>query len=536
MTENQLIDAITLQIQIAVGLPVPPATYANYIAWDDVSDYAALLSPGQSVATVMKVLSPVGIGVYENPGYASDDFSDPDYNNNNPNSAQLPLTVSSQPVQGVYSFLIKAQFDDGIGGGFTVQKTIVTIPLCLDDRPTAALSETYSCSAGTYTSTDVTPYGNANLTLFSIVREHIVYPPSVSGQTPTTADAAVNEVGDLWTGTYEASLASTVTYIRGNTSFIFYITTRTELLVVCDSALCVLYCCLQTVRNKYYTFASRQGLNSTEVQSLQLKFQLGVAEYFMAVRAQLCGQNVDTHVVKFYQVTGCDPNCDGCSNQPAPVIPDTTTLQGADGTDGLTAQFQMSGTVFQWKYTTDVSWTDLIDFATLNLTPDFFGYNYWLYLADVTPVSTSAVSTLQTLKTNTTNFTTTDVTVGASGDYLKIHAEFAFTANKATVGKTVYVNFGAVQTGWYQDSTVGIFFPTITIDLIIRRTGNATQFIEVSMVRNGEIINYQTTGSETWAGNITTTVKAEIGDATAAVDEVTVNAFSIEIIKQVSPP
>ena len=532
MTQAELINAITLRIEIGVGIPVPPATYENYIEWEDISDYASLLLPGESVETVMKVLSPVGIGVYENAGYASNDFSNPDYPTLNPNEAQLPLAADGEPVQGVYQFLIKAQFDDGLGNTFIVQKTINSLPLCQDDdRPTAVLSETYSCEAGTYTSTDVTEYGNNNLTLLSVVRVHTVYPPAVSGQTPTTANAAVVVVGSLWTGTYEASLASTITYQNGNNYFVFYIETDTELLVTCDSALCVLYCCLLKTRDKYYTFSAAQGTNSTEVQALYRRLLLGTTEYFMAVRAQLCGQSIDTHVEKFYQVTGCDPSCECCDEDaPAPVIPAISTLQGADGTDGLTPEFQMSGTVFQWKYTTEVTWTDLIDFATLNLTPDFSGYNYELWVADETNVSTSAVSVLQTLKTNTTNFTSGPLCpIGATGDYVKIRAVFTFTTGVNTTAKTVYLNFGStVVAGWYHDSTLGTPNPTIILEMWIRRTGAATQDVEISMERNGERITYKTTGTETWAGNITTTVQANIGDATAAVNEITVTSFTIE--------
>jgi len=535
MTPTELINLITLRIEMGVGIPVPPATYANYIEWEDISDYASHLNPGETVKTVMKVLSPVGVGVYENAGYATDDFSNPDYPTNNPNEAQLPLAASGNPVQGVYQFLIKAQFDDGVGGDFIVQKTINSLALCLDDEPTPVLSETYSCEEGTFTSTDATEYGNSYLTLLTVERDHTVYPPAVSGQTPTTINGAVNEVGSLWTGTYEASLTATVTYQNGNNYFVFYIETDTEETVTCDSALCVLYCCLLKIRNKYYEFAAAQGLNSTEVQSLYRKLLLGTTEYFMAIRAQLCGQSIDTHVAKFYQVTGCDPTCDCCDEDaPAPVIPAITTLQGADGTDGLTPEFRMNGTIFQWKYTTEVVWTDLIDFSLLSLTPDFQGYNYELYVSSVTPVSTSAVSVLQTLKTNTTNFTTIPLVTIGNGDYVKITAVFQFTTNKATTAKTVYLKFGStVVAGWYQDSTVGIPNPTIEIELKISRTGAATQLVEVKMQRNGETLVYTTGGTETWAGNITTLAQGYIGDATADVDEITIVDFKIENQKQI---
>ncbi len=538
MTEQELINLITLRIQMGVGVPTPPAAYANYLTWEDVSDYAGSLTAGQSVVTVMKVLSPVSIGVYENAGYATNDFSDPDYPDNNPNTVQLPLAVNSQPVQGVYSFLIKAKFDDGIGGGFTVQKTIVSYPLCQDnDRPTPALSLTYDCEEGTFTSTDVTNYGNQNLTLISRAWANTVYPPAVSGQTPTTVDASINEVGNLWTGTYEAKLIVTVTYNNGNTTFVFYITTTDELKVVCDNALCTLYCCLQSIRNKYYEFAAAQGLQSTEVQTLYRKLLLGTTEYFMAVRAQLCGQPITTHIERFYQVTQCNPNCDGCPDAPAPVIPATTTIQGEDGTDGLTAEFQFNGAIFQWKYTTDVIWTDLFDFSTLNLVPTFSGYNYSLLVADETNVSTNAVSVTQTLKTATIDFTDALLIcpVGNTGDYIKIKAVFIITPNvQSFYPKTVYLNFGSLQIGDYLINTTGIANPTIVLELEVRRSGAATQDILVRTTRTSQISTYRTTGTETWGGNITITAQGNVGDPGAAVDSITITTWSIETFRTIT--
>lgn len=370
-TTTQVSDTLKLKITFGIAVPVPPNIYANYIAVDDISDWSSILAGGETIKTLYHIQTQVNTTVYKSAGYDTNDFSNPEYPTNDPLAQkQLPTAASGDPVEGVYKINVKIQYFNGTTNT-VIEKTVSSQPLCLDDAPTVSLSPSYSCKDATFTSQDATSYGNSKYTLQSVVRSHIVYPPDISGQSSTTVDSPTNTVGSLWTNVnYEIKLTSTVTYKKDDNYFIFVVSGTKDHDVVCDDALCTLYCLLKKVRDEYYSWL---GKNPTQERLWKERRDSGTHEYFMAVQARLCGKDESAHVTKFYTVTNLDPDCDcGCGDgssgsptEPAPVVAAVSGTPGDDGEDGLTPQLRVSGNVIQWKYTTEDAsqWRNLIDIS-----------------------------------------------------------------------------------------------------------------------------------------------------------------------------
>jgi hypothetical protein len=257
-----------------------------------------------------------------------------------------------------------------------VEKSI-TYELNANLKPTQSLELTYDCNQATFTSTDTTVYGApSGTTLQTITRTHITRPPLTSKRSDgTTAQSTVSSSSQtnflsatnnpLWTGSYDSSIAAILTYKNGNDyTYVNVAPYEKSVSVVCDSSLCTLFCYLKKLYNNYF---ENRGVNSVVANQWLAKWQLGSDIYALIARAQTCATNdVAGLYQKFYDVTGftegCDCGCDGDTS--APVLP-TVSINGTNGTNGLTPEFRMSGTLFQWKYTTDAGWTTLFDFASI---------------------------------------------------------------------------------------------------------------------------------------------------------------------------
>jgi len=254
---------------------------------------------------------------------------------------------------------------------FIVEKTF-SFDLPKNVTPKFELTETWNCSIATYTSTDTTVYCTSGCasgySVTNIVKTHTVYPPAVSGQSSVTASSTTIVLGapdnQLWTGTYEAKLSAVVTLTQGDSTVITHGSVTKEAKVICDDLLCGLYCQMQKL---YASFMGYLGHNTTEANKYKGYLEKGLICYQLATQARLCSKEsmVEQYVSDFYKLTGTDPNCNCCKDESSPVIP-TTIINGTDGTDGETPDFRVTGgTIFQYKFPSDVSWTTIFDFSTI---------------------------------------------------------------------------------------------------------------------------------------------------------------------------
>ena len=273
------------------------------------------------------------------------------------------LTASYTPLNNPNAFQVDKQFSVGLSNGLA---------------PQLSLEESYDCNAATYTSVDTTVYGApAGYTLQNIARTHVTRPPLVSKQSNgTTAQSAVTSssqtnllaatANPLWTGAYSSSIAAILTYKSGNNyTIVNCAAIEKDLVVTCDNGLCDLFCYLKKLYTKYFEYVAA---GNSVLASMELAKWQKASDIFLLIQKAITCSTGDVAALtsQFYAVTGFTQGCDcGCSgDEPAPVIP-TTSINGTNGTDGLTAEFRFSGTLFQWKYTTEVGWTTLFDFSTI---------------------------------------------------------------------------------------------------------------------------------------------------------------------------
>jgi hypothetical protein len=316
----------------------------NFSNWTDTTDWAALgvsSGAGDTVALIFQTIDPSGQYPYQNAGYQSDVFTSPDATLTDSLSPTYTLFVyagQSNPIWGTYQIMVKAKVVLASDPSNPIYGyKLFQVELVQGLTPTLKLTETNSCTALTYTSTDATSYGLSNYTLTTIDRVHTVYPPALSGQTEVTANAAIVVLGSpdnpLWNATYEASLSVTLTYTKNGNTFITHAATTAEHAVSCTNDLCALKCCLETLEkgwNKY------KGVNTVLAQDYLSKFLLCSSLYTLVQADLLCGGDPASNITAFYAAAApyCDADCNcGCSDEPGPAQA-SNILQGPTGPTG----------------------------------------------------------------------------------------------------------------------------------------------------------------------------------------------------------
>lgn len=372
-TAQQVQNALTIHNVYSILNNVAPINFGN---WDDITDWATLGvfdSNGDVVNIISKIISPIGITVYENAGFVGNDYNNPDADLTDAYSPQYILPVytgTNTAINGSYTFILKLEYIPNGESPIYVEKTF-EILLPKNVTPTLSISQSYDCRVATFTSVDTSTYCTSgcasgyNVTL--VEREHIAYPPQVSGQVSVVADAETLLLGapynPLWTGTYESKLSVYLELTNGNYQIITRAKATAEIKVVCDDLLCGLYCQLKTL---YNDFKAALGTNTSKADKLQAMWSKGMFAYQMAAHARLCSDEarVASYVNDFYNWTGADPSCGCCKDESSPVIP-TDVINGTDGINGETPEFRVVGTVFQYQYPSNPGWTTLFDFASI---------------------------------------------------------------------------------------------------------------------------------------------------------------------------
>lgn len=379
-TPTQVYAALTIENTFHILYPTAPKNYSQF---SDITDWAGLgysTGAGDVVKGIFKVIDPSGQVAYENAGYASNDFSSPDWDLTSLTAPQFNLltyTGTDTPIYGDYQFLWKVQVTPNGLNAFQVDKGFI-VGLSEGLSPVLSLEDTYDCNSATFKSVDTTIYGApVGYTIQSITKTHVTRPPLVSKKSdgvtaqPTVTSSSTTNLlaatnNPLWTGAYSSSIAAIILYKSGNNyTYVNCPAVELDTEVTCDNSLCKLFCILKKLYTQYFTYLAA---GNTVLANIELaKWQKASDIFILIWKAQTCSTgDVDLLTKKFYDVTGLSPDCDcGCSgDEPAPVIP-TTSINGQDGTDGLTAEFRVTGTLFQWKYTTDIGWNTLFDFSTI---------------------------------------------------------------------------------------------------------------------------------------------------------------------------
>jgi hypothetical protein len=588
-TPSQIIAALSIENTTNILYPTAPK---NYSSFEDITDWAGLgysTGAGDTVEGIFQVVDPTGQVVYENAGFAGNDFTSPDWDLTDlvvANYNLLTYTGTDTPIYGDYTVNLKVQVTPNGLSAIDVEKSI-TYELNANLKPTQSLELTYDCNQATFTSTDTTVYGApSGTTLQTITRTHITRPPLTSKRSDgTTAQSTVTSSSQtnyltatnnpLWTGSYDSSISAILTYKKGNDYTIVNVSAyEKSISVVCDTSLCTLFCYLKKLYNTYVDF--KDAGNSVEANMALVKWQKGTDLFVLISKAMTCATNeVEMLTDAFYKATGmtqgCGCGCDGDTS--APVIP-TVSINGTNGTNGLTPEFRMSGTLLQWKYTTDAGWTTLFDFDTIagldgtsflqgsGVPSSGLGENGDSYLnianGDIYLKSAgtwsvtgnvkgaSGVSLLHNDISNTTTstnalemlkpFAMSAGQLAADGDMIEVYSRFTTNAEVGGTLKEVYVYLGgAAILGW---ASIGGTQTYCEINLSITRTsataGKAFGTIKIGSVQftidlvDTEIIAPVSAVSATWANALNIETKADDNGGNA----ITNTAFQVTYFKK----
>jgi len=399
----------------------------NSIGITDATNWIAIgvnTGGGDTISYLYKITDPSGIVVYENNGFAGDDYSSPD--SATLANVLLNVTAGGKAVTGIYLVDVKVKVvDDGTTVyaekvfEFNLRKSLTCIK--------AKVEITFDCTTAVATSTDTTNYNASGYNIISNTRVHTLYPPETSGQTPTVGSGQIVTHTDLLApATYESDFTTNVVYRTSDNLVTVnaYFTAKTEAKSSCDDVLCKMFCCLKKLEDKYAELV-RNPTMQVGAWDLLLK---GIVYYDLAKAARLCGNEakVTYYASKFYTSTGCDPNCD-CCDDVAPVIP-AGPCECTDGTDGREVEMQAltggSNKIIQYRYVGDAGWITLCTITPTAGTPGASGTS--LIHSDPEEHLTT-VTTPQTLSTFSTDHTNDAKNLVNVGDTIELYSCYRTT-------------------------------------------------------------------------------------------------------------
>lgn len=465
MTIQQLIEATQVKFYLGSGYPIgyvfSPTTPKNFVRVEDVTDVS--LAGYEEVKFLFKITSPAGNVLYKNAGYDTDDYSVSDFGSDE--IYTMPLTANGDVQEGKYKIDIKIQFTDSDtpANDFTTSKTIYTAKYCLCDKPTVKLNLAYDCDLATFTSTDETSYSSKDLTYYSLDRTHIISPPLSSGLGNQTSDLEEFVLDNLWTGSYEAQVKSSVVFRGANTynddaeptlsDFMFYVTGADETHVECNDVLCEMYCGAKKIESKY------KAEKNSKIKENYLKLLNLASDYLnFAKESRSCGDTAKLAYWKerFYEETGLDENCDcGCTDgESAPVVPKnssngsgTVYIISSDGSVGITLTNVTGGKQFDLKvgfeqsvigeevlYKKDVGLFHTIDTDTNKFVPTFVN-QIWKDVLDSSVVINPSDPT--NLMNDTPQLDMAQYVSAISGD-TRIRMRYLYDGKLSIKGKFVY--------------------------------------------------------------------------------------------------
>jgi len=399
-----------------------------------LSDFAGygIIAP-DTAKTLLKVIDPLGATLYINAGFDTDDYTSPDFTLVTTTKAlTMPTDVNGDYLTGVYTIYMKCQVVDD---STTVVGSATTTSNVCDCAVTVSIELEADYATAVLTSTDTTNYGAYS----SISRTHTIYPPPVSGLASQTTSATTNVYSNIVTTTWSSKIVTDITYLYANDTYVTCeVEGSAEINVEADT-LCKTLCLLKKFRTDFY---SKYGKKNTA--DMEEAYQLAVNEFALAMQASRCGQNIDTYINKIYEITGLDPDCDcGCSGSfPTPVVP-TSIINGTDGTDGVTPQFQNTGTWIQVSYDEGLTWNNLFSLASVtgaagaNGTNGTDGADGVAVLHNDLTASITTTDILQKLKT----FSMTAGQLANDGDMIEVRVKFS-VSTKDDVFKSCYLYLG----------------------------------------------------------------------------------------------
>lgn len=399
---------------------------------------------GQGIAnpntakTLLSLIAPNGATVYQNAGFATDDYTSPDFTLvTTTTTKNLPVDINGDALTGTYTLTMKCQV---VQGSDTTYGSAETTSAVCDCSVTISIDLTADYATAVLTSVDTTNYG----AYLSISRTHTIYPPPISGLPSQATSATTNVYSNIVTTTWSSKITTTITYLYANDTYVECVATGSKEINVEADTLCETLCLIKKFRTDFYSRYGRK--NTADMEEI---YQLSVNEFALAMQAQRCGQDITPYINKIYELTGLDADCDcGCNDSfPTPVVP-TSIVNGTNGTNGVTPEFQNTGTWIQVSYDSGTSWTNLFSLASVtgaagaNGTNGTNGADGVAMLHNDTSASVTTTNVLDPF-TPAKTFTMTAGQLSATGDMIEIKAKFRATKDAAAKQCYLYIDSGA---------------------------------------------------------------------------------------------
>lgn len=204
--------------------------------------------------------------------------------------------------------------------------------------PTASIGLSANCPATRFYTNDNTDYNivytdpttgmTTTLSYTTIARTMVTNFPVGANQVPVdsaqTTSAASNETTTLWTGVWNATLSTDLTYTLPSGLVVSMNVAGQDFYeVTCDTNLCCIKSCLHALYDRYHN-----ALNSNEAEANRLeRYITDLSGAYISFRAAVdCGDN--DNVVKYYgimkdivEATECSCGCDENDASPTQVVP-----------------------------------------------------------------------------------------------------------------------------------------------------------------------------------------------------------------------
>lgn len=511
-----------------------------------------------NVRGLLKVVDPTGATIYQNTGWATDDFSSADIEQSGSWEKEVSLVLDSDGdvILGEYTIHYKVDLNND---GANIVESSAVCDLTDYTKPTAEISISSSCRLSTLTSKDVTSYSfSINGTSYSsssITRSHSIYKPNPTGcsipssVTTTDKERTIGGGGaadtDIWTGLWSASVTGTYTGVvsqwdalSGNTIDKFEVTDKVTANdtheVECESCLCDILTCISNMIDRW---ESKIGESVQEADNLMKKVVklLGyIQEYTLKER---CGEDTDSvcaEIVSILQSEDCD--CTASSDESTHVVPWGGTSSASTSTFSFTTGSgdPSSGNAGDLYINTD-DWTLWKNVAGTWISQGSFeggsgsSTDVWnVKYSDISDTATTG-DTEEDLK----SYTLPADTLDTNGDKIVVEAVFELGTN--TREKTVKMYFGGDEIASYF-TNVYLTSDTnkVKIRATIHRISASSQIADVEIYHYGSPSNViaPKISSLSKALGSTQVVKITGDNEASASGDVTAKLFTVDVFKK----
>lgn len=447
ITQQQLEN--TLNLKGVFSLINGAATLTDSSVWSSLGVTSAKI--------LLQINDPTGDLVYQNAGYFTANYGAPDldvFASVPTFSFTLPQDINGAYLQGTYTINIAIQIISAFGTQTFSDTVYENVSSCCNGV-VANVTPVINYLNAQVTVVDNTNYGN----FISVANTITLYPDPTAGQAAQTATGSGTPYTLIWqppmgqktyTGNWKWTLSSVLTYIDQTTQAqTTCLVTGSGVFEVNQNPICKVLCFI----NKYVAQVQLQQANST-INAALMERQLIQAQGYFALLLGMndCGKNGEAYVNMIYRLIGVlnpnDGDCCGCGGtNVTPLIP-SQSINGSDGTDGLS---------FLQGVGAPGSGLGVVGDSYLNSTNDDLykktGSSTWTLTGNLqgaqgvsgaivlhNDISNSATlgTALEILKTYTLPLNT----LSTDGSFLKIRAEFTTsTANASPSTKLVGLYF-----------------------------------------------------------------------------------------------